>query len=101
MKKMSSLWFAAFLLMQTFSIARAHLPPGELFFAAEFPDEFIPTIDGDDREWLILPSIYQIGNERLFDPDQIQGAGRGDIEFSDVSILHMVGWNDTYNKICD
>ena len=28
-----------------------HAPPGELFFAVQFPDNLVPTMDGDLSDW--------------------------------------------------
>jgi hypothetical protein len=80
-------------------LASAHLPPGELFFAAQFPDHYLPVIDGKHSEWDILPDIYSIRNDKLFDPAQFQEAGRGEIDISDANIRHRFGWNENSNKL--
>jgi hypothetical protein len=95
----TSLVCSILLVLGAFTVASAHLPPGELFFAAEFPDGSVPVIDGDLGEWDVLPAIYNIGNERLFDPAQFQEAARGEIDISDINILHRFGWNENSNTI--
>ena len=81
-------------------MASAHLPPGELFFAAQFPDNLVPTIDGEHSDWDILPeSPYSIFNDRLFDPAQFQEAARGEVDISDANIRHRFGWNENSNMI--
>jgi len=82
------------------SVVTAHQPPGELFFLAQFPDNLVPTIDGDHSDWDIVPdSPYSIRNDRLFDPAQFQEAGRGEIDISDMNLFHRLGWNENFNKL--
>ena len=81
MKRKIAILCSVFLVFGTISVANAHLPPGELFFAAQFPDNLVPTIDGEHSDWDILPeSPYSIFNDRLFDPAQFQQAARGEID---------------------
>jgi hypothetical protein len=88
------------LVLGAFTLASAHLPPGELFFAAQFPDNLVPVIDGKHADWDILPDQpYSIRNEKLFDPAQFQEAGRGEIDISDANIRHRFGWNENFNKL--
>jgi hypothetical protein len=94
----TSLVCSFLLVLGAVSMASAHLPPGELFFAAEVPDGYI-NVDGDISEWDVFPAIYQIGNERLFDPAQFQEAARGEIDISDINILHRFGWNENANTL--
>lgn len=79
----------------------AHNPPGELFFAAQFPDNLVPNMDGNLADWDIVPiDPYTIRNDRLYSPvAEIQPVGRGEIDASDMNIRHVVGWNDNSNKI--
>jgi hypothetical protein len=81
--------------------AGAHSPPGELFFAAQFPDNLVPTMDGNLSDWDIVPlDPYTIRSDRLYSPvADIQPVGRGELDASDMVIRHLVGWNDNSNKI--
>ncbi len=82
--------------------ASAHNPPGELFFAAQFPDNLVPQMDGDLSDWDIVPidGPYWIGNDRLYSPvADIQPVGRGEIDASDINIRNIIGWNDNLNKL--
>lgn len=100
MKRKIAILCSVFLVFGTISVASAHLPPGELFFAAQFPDNLVPTIDGEHSDWDILPeSPYSIFNDRLFDPAQFQQAARGEIDISDANIRHRFGWNENSNMI--
>ena len=100
MKRKIAILCSVFLVFGTISVANAHLPPGELFFAAQFPDNLVPTIDGEHSDWDILPeSPYSIFNDRLFDPAQFQQAARGEVDISDANIRHRFGWNENSNMI--
>jgi hypothetical protein len=89
----------AFLSLAT--IASAHNPPGELFFAVQFPDGAVPSIDGDLSDWDIVPANpYSVLNDRLYSPvADIQPVGRGEIDASDMNIRHLFGWNENANKL--
>lgn len=100
MRKITSLVCSFLLVLGTFSLASAHLPAGEMFFAAQFPDNLVPTIDANHTDWDILPvQPYSITNERLFDPAQFQEAARGEVDISDINIKHRFGWNENSNTI--
>lgn len=87
-------------LMLVASGASAHLPPGELFFLVQFPDNAIPTIDGDHSDWAIVPAEpYTIGVDRLYDPAQFQAAGRGEVPLDDFNLDHIFGWNENLNRL--
>jgi len=79
----------------------AHSPEGELYFAVQFPDNAVPTIDGDISDWDIVPaSPYGITNNRLFASDaNINTAGRGEIDPGDMNIRNVIGWNESANKL--
>ena len=81
--------------------ANAHTPEGEIFFAVQFPDNYIPQIDGDISEWDVVPETpYRIRNDRLVAPDpSILTAPRGSQDPSDLNMHHVVGWNESQNKL--
>lgn len=82
------------------SLAGAHSPPGELFFLVQFPDNAVPTIDGDLSDWNIVPeSPYVLRADKMFDPAQFNEAGRGELDLSDFNPVHILGWNENFNKI--
>ena len=101
MKKLTKLGLAAVLVMGLSSMAFGHAPPGELYFAVQFPDGLVPTMDGDLSDWDVVPiDPYTIRNDRLYSPvAEIQPVGRGEIDVSDINIRHIVGWNDSMNKL--
>jgi len=76
----------------------AHLD--DIFFIIQFPDQAVPTIDGDHSDWEIAPTNpYTIGNDKIYDPSQRHELGRGELDASNCNIRHRVGWNDTFNKL--
>jgi len=101
MNKLTKLGLAAVLVMGLSNAAFSHAPPGELYFAVQFPDGLTPTMDGDLSDWDIVPiDPYTIRNDRLYSPvAEIQPVGRGEIDVSDINIRHILGWNDSANKL--
>ncbi len=101
MKKLSKLGLAAALITAMSSMAFGHAPPGELYFAVQFPDNLVPTMDGDLSDWDVVPiDPYTIRNDRLYSPvAEIQPVGRGEIDVSDINIRHIMGWNENANKL--
>ncbi|HIG55556.1 MAG TPA: hypothetical protein EYQ18_16580 [Candidatus Handelsmanbacteria bacterium] len=101
MKKLTKLGLAAALITAMSSMAFGHAPPGELYFAVQFPDNLVPTMDGDLSDWDIVPiDPYTIRNDRLYSPvAEIQPVGRGEIDVSDINIRHIMGWNENANKL--
>lgn len=101
MKKLTKLGLAAALITAMSSMAFGHAPPGELYFAVQFPDNLVPTMDGDLSDWDVVPiDPYTIRNDRLYSPvAEIQPVGRGEIDVSDINIRHIMGWNDNANKL--
>jgi hypothetical protein len=72
----------------------AHKPEGELFFAFQFTDEALPTMDGHFDDWSFVPETYSIRQDRLFSPSKsIRDVGRGEADPSDFNAHHRWGWN--------
>ena len=87
-------------LLVSAGLASAHNPPGELFFLFQFPDNAVPTIDGDLSDWNVVPDKpYVIRSDKLYDPAQFHEAGRGELDLSDFNPLHILGWNENFNKL--
>ena len=100
MRKGILLLTAAGLVLGLVGMSAAHLPEGEIFFAVQFPDEAVPTIDGNLADWEIVPTNpYTMLNVKLYDSAQFQGVERGEIDATDMNIRHRFGWNDTFNKL--
>ena len=100
MKKSIVICLAVVMSLGVVSLAGAHSPAGELFFLVQFPDNAVPTIDGDLSDWNIVPeSPYYLRADKMFDPAQMQEAGRGELDLSDFNPVHVLGWNDNMNKI--
>ena len=76
----------------------AHFPPGEFFFAVQFPDANVPVIDGNHADWGVVPQVpYEVGNDRY--SDSVYSKLRGEIDVSDLSVRQVVGWNDNTNLL--
>jgi hypothetical protein len=78
-----------------------HAPVGETFFAAQFPDNGVPTIDGNPSDWDIVPETpYHIRNDRMQGSDpSIALKDPGTTDPSDLSMNSVIGWNESANKI--
>jgi cellulose/xylan binding protein with CBM9 domain len=80
------------------TMAWGHYPPGEFLFAVQFPDENLPTVDGNIAEWSVIPQIpYEVGNDMM--SDAVYSKVRGEIDVSDLSVRQIVGWNDNNNRL--
>jgi hypothetical protein len=101
MKQSYLVFFAVVLVLSLAAVAGAHSPEGELYFAVQFPDAAVPTMDGDLSDWDIVPEMpYTIGNDRLFSPDAgIRVAERGSTDPGDLSMRHLLGWNESSNQL--
>jgi hypothetical protein len=90
---------AAILTLGIATMVMAHTRGGELFFAVNFPDENIPTVDGILNDWAAVPDVpYLIGSD-LFVDFEVGTSTRGEIDVSDMSIRALWGWNDNNNQI--
>ena len=93
-----SLIFLPLLLLCMATMAWGHYPPGEFLFAVQFPDENLPTVDGNIAEWSVIPQIpYEVGNDMY--SDAVYSKVRGEIDVSDMSVRQIVGWNDNNNRL--
>lgn len=101
MRKTAAGLLVVALVMGSIAIAGAHTPEGEKFFAVQFPDGAVPVMDGDHSDWDIVPeSPYHVRNDRLSAPDpSILTAERGSQDPSDLNMNHIIGWNDSENKL--
>lgn len=93
--------FVAIALLGLAAQVEAHSPPGELFFAAQFPDEAVPAMDGNPSDWRIVPETpYHIRTDRMSAADPSIGLReRGSSDPSDLSMNVVVGWNNSANKL--
>lgn len=94
MRKVSIL--AALVIIATTSMSWAHF--GDILFAVQFPDENIPTVDGNLSDWDIVSiEPYEVGNDQM--GDSFLGSDVGTIDVSDLSVRQIVGWNDNTNRL--
>lgn len=79
--------------------AFAHFPEGVTYFAVQFPDANVPTIDGSLDDWAPVPEAYRITTEMMYEQLAGMGIGGTGVDLSDMAILLMVGWNENANKL--
>lgn len=89
---------AALLVGGTVSVAFAHNPPDEVFFAFQFPVNAVPFIDGDLSDWNMVPrDPFEIS----FENGRIRESVRGDAgnDPSDFSARSVWAWCEATNRI--
>jgi hypothetical protein len=76
----------------------AHEPPGEVFYAFQFPANAVPQLDGDLSDWNMVPrDIFEISVENGWIVETVRGDDSG--ELSDFNARQMWGWSDATNKV--
>lgn len=93
MKRISVVFVALFVAMSFVGAANAHLPPGTTFFVFQWPDDRLPNIDGDISEWDIVPEVYWVTADEMF--NQFGAA----MDLSDFNSKYAWGWNATTNML--
>ena len=91
--------FMALALIVAFaSIGSAHEPPGEVYFAFQFPLHAVPTIDGDLSDWdMVDPDIFEISVEGGHIQETVRGTDSG--ELSDFNARSAWAWNEEMNRV--
>ena len=91
--------FMALALIVAFaSIGSAHEPPGEVYFAFQFPLHAVPTIDGDLSDWdMVDPEIFEISVEGGHIQETVRGTDSG--ELSDFNARSIWAWNEEMNRV--
>ena len=75
----------------------AHEPADVTYFAFGFPAHALPVADGDLSDWDMVPESYEINlGEDFF--ETVRGIGT-DLDFSDINIKNIIGWNEETNRI--
>ncbi len=92
---------AAGLILAMSASSEAHFAEGVQFFAVQFPDEAIPTVDGDLSDWAIVPATYAYGNDVMLDARGLtpEGWTHADWDPTDFNMRHFIGWNDSEDEI--
>jgi len=91
--------FAAFLSMfiiLSSTVTEAHYPEGVTYYIFQFPNDLIPTLDGDFTDWEFVPEKYIIDQTHL--SDTVRG-NLNNIDPDDLGVRIAVGWNDSTNMI--
>ena len=104
MKLKISLLAAMLLVIGLVAGASAHQsdPPGTVYFAFQFEDDAIPTIDGNGDDWSFVPDFYWIPGEKWNLAQRGEGGGDFDPTEADFATFNpscVYGWNDTSNRM--
>jgi len=90
--------FLSLALVLSATVVFAHFPEGVTYFAVQFPDEYVPTIDGSLDDWSFLSPPYRITTEWLYEHFGMGISGTG-VDLKDFAVELMVGWNEATNKL--
>ena len=78
--------------LPTYNTARK----GEIFQIFQFPSNQMPRIDGDKRDWELVPENYTYGTDLLNDTEDGMGT---DIDPKDLDVKVTIGWVKDLNRI--
>jgi hypothetical protein len=95
-KKLLKFTVLTSLLMVSAPFAQALERPGVEFKIFQFPPDKIPQIDGENRDWEIVPKNYIIGLDQL--SDTVQGRGTN-YDRNDLDVQVRVGWVKGMNQL--
>ena len=96
--KLIRCFLALALIVACASIGSAHEPPGEVYFAFQFPLHAVPVIDGDISDWDVVdPEIFEISVEGGHIQETVRGDDSG--ELSDFNARSMWAWNEEMNRV--
>lgn len=76
--------------------ANAHHPKGVTYHVFHFPDDKLPTIDGDPSDWDLIPKRFMIDGSHLM--DTVRGKGRN-MDPQDLTVEVKVAWNAKANRL--
>jgi hypothetical protein len=89
---------AALLIAGSASTLFAHEPPGEVFFAFNFPANAVPAMDGDLSDWSMVPAdIFELSTENGWIQETVRGDAGNDL--SDFNARSMWAWNEETNRV--
>jgi hypothetical protein len=69
---------------------------GRIFKVFQFPQDQMPRIDGDPRDWSIVPNTYKYGTGELNDTEDGMGTA---IDSADLNVEVIIGWVKGLNRI--
>src|SRR4051812_17473573 len=74
----------------------AHHPKGVTYKVFQFPPDKVPKIDGDFRDWDVVPDSYKIDGSHLM--DTVMGKGKN-MDPKDLAVEVKVGWSPETNRL--
>ncbi len=90
MKRFNALLSAV--VVSALAVGSAYGHQGQMKFMFQFPDNLVPTLDGDMSDWDIVGEVYQITGETMFNQF---GAP---LDLSDFNATLMWGYNLSENR---
>jgi hypothetical protein len=101
MRKYTALLIAVAFSFGLAGSALAHLPEGYMYFAFQFPDHLVPSMDGDLGDWDFVPDVYRIDNENHMIESFVQENRDpgGAFDASTLVLNAIIGWNETQNRM--
>jgi hypothetical protein len=75
--------------------AWGHQPPDRTFLAFQWPDNAIPTLDGNIQEWEIIPEVYAVTIEN----DLHESLYSIEVDKSDFDVRGWVAYNPNIDKL--
>jgi hypothetical protein len=75
--------------------AWAHQPADRLFLAFQWPDNALPTIDGNLQEWDIIPEVYAVTIEK----DLHESLYSNPVDKADLDVRGWVAYNPNIDKL--
>jgi hypothetical protein len=78
------------------SAAWGHVPEDRLFLAFQWPDNAVPTIDGNLDEWSIIPEVYVL---TLEDTHEALYPEENNVNKADLDFRGYIAYNDASDKM--
>jgi hypothetical protein len=103
MRSFTTRALALFMAVGLVAAVEAHNPEGVQYFAFQFEDDAVPTIDGNSDDWSFIPPFYIIDRTKWFAPNRFSEAGgelnMGGDDFLNFDPWAIYGWNESTNRM--
>lgn len=91
---MKKVLLSALAISMVASAAWAHVPEDRTFLAFQWPDEHVPTIDGNLDDWAMVPDVYVVRMEDTHESLYSEAINKADLDLNGI-----VGYNDASDKL--
>lgn len=96
MKRLVLVFIAASFVLAMCGASFAHLPPDVTFYCFQFPDAYVPVMDGDVSDWDMVPDQYWVTQDQL--TETVIGVG-SEWDASNLAVRLIAAWNKTSNLL--